>query len=125
MFSIVIWTIIFSIATVISILLTGSRTLISGDITFFRIIHILLDWRFILGAAFAFIARLSFIMINNALYKIPSLSNSSTTITTFITAVSMIFVVIANHYFLKEQLNNTQIFGAILIFIGIFFITKG
>jgi drug/metabolite transporter (DMT)-like permease len=124
MIPVIIWTIIFSIVTVISILLTGSRSLIGGDITLMRLLSILLDWRFILGAIFAFSARLSFIMINNGLLKIPHLTQSSTTITMFITSVSMILVIIANHYFLGERISLTQGVGAFLILSGIFIIAR-
>lgn len=125
MFSIVIYTIIFSIVTVISILLTGSRSFISGEeMTFVKIIKLLLDWHFILGAGFAFLARLTFIMINNSLLKIPDLAGSSTTITAFITSVAMIFVIIANYLFLGERISVTQGVGAFLILIGIFIIVK-
>lgn len=124
MTAVFLWTIVFSVVTVISILLTGSRSLISGDITFWRIFEILFDWRFILGALFAFFARLSFIMINNALYKIPELSQSSTTITAFITSVAMIFVIIANYYFLGERISITQGVGAFVIIIGIMIMLK-
>ena len=124
MANVIVWAVLFSITTTISILLLGHRDLIAGDIGFARLIKIIFDWRFILGAVLAFGARLLFVMTNNAIYKIPELASSSTTITTLINSAAVIMVVIANHYFLDEQLNATQIFGAILIFIGIFFVTK-
>jgi drug/metabolite transporter (DMT)-like permease len=124
MLAVVLWTAIFSLVTVTSIILTGSRSLIDGDINFIRLLHILIDWRFLLGASFAFIARLSFIMINNALLKIPDLAASSTTITTFITSIAMVFVIIANYYFLGERISLTQGVGAFVILIGIFLITS-
>ncbi|PIZ00271.1 hypothetical protein COY62_03435 [bacterium (Candidatus Howlettbacteria) CG_4_10_14_0_8_um_filter_40_9] len=117
-------TTIFSITTVISILLLGSRSILDGDMHFFRIIEILLSWQFLLGAFFAFFSRLTFMLINSALYKIPELSSSSTTITTLITTVSLIFVIIANYFFLHERINSTQAVGALVIFLGIFLITK-
>lgn len=123
MLAVALWTVAFSLATVISITLTGSRALIGGNIDFVRLLHILVDWRFLLGAALAFLARLSFIMINNALLKIPNLADSSTTITTFITAIAMIFVVIANYFFLGERIHLTQGLGAFFILFGIFLIT--
>lgn len=124
MLPVFLWTILFSCVTVASIILTGSRSLISGDINFVRMLHILIDWRFLLGASFAFIARLSFIMINNTLLKIPELANTSTTITTFITSIAMVFVIIANYYFLHEKISLTQGVGAFVILIGIFLITS-
>ncbi|MEI8103995.1 MAG: hypothetical protein WCG84_03805 [Candidatus Moraniibacteriota bacterium] len=124
MLPVIFWTIIFSCTTVISILLTGSRGLISGDITPMRVVQILIDWRFILGAGFAFVSRLSFILINNALLKIPHLAQSSTTITMFITSIAMVFVIIANYYFLGERISVTQGVGAFIIIFGIFIITR-
>ncbi|EKE24944.1 MAG: hypothetical protein ACD_5C00347G0001 [uncultured bacterium] len=124
MAQVIIYTILFSIVTVVSILLTGSRSFISGlNLTPIAVLKMLLDWHFILGAGFAFLARLFFIMTNNSLLKIPELANSSTTITTFITSIAMIFVVIANYYFLGERINATQGLGAFIILIGIFLIT--
>lgn len=123
MLSVFLWATVFSIATVASIVLIGSRTLVGGEITFSRLMHILFDWHFLLGALFAFGARLSFLMINNALYKIPALSESSTTITTLITSASILFVIIANYHFLNERLNFTQGIGAFFIILGIAIIT--
>lgn len=118
------WTILFSLATVISITLTGSRTLISGDMNFQKIISIIFDWRFIIGASFAFLARLLFILINNALLKIPHLAQNSTSLTMFITSVALVFVLIANYYFLGERINLSQGIGAFIIFFGVFLITR-
>jgi drug/metabolite transporter (DMT)-like permease len=56
--------------------------------------------------------------------KIPDLANSSTTITGFITSIAMIFVIIANHYFLGEKINMQQGIGGFLILLGIFTILK-
>ena len=124
MTAVILWAFLFSITTTVSILLLGHRDLIAGDIGFARMLGIILDWRFVLGAIFAFGARLLFIMTNNAIYKIPELAASSTTITTLIISAAVVMVVIANHYFLDEQLNATQLFGAALILLGIFFVTK-
>jgi len=124
MASVILYTILFSLVTVISILLTGSRSFISGsNLTPMAVVKMVLDWHFILGAGFAFMARLLFIMVNNSLLKIPHLANSSTTITMFITSIAMVFVIIANYYFLGEKINVTQGVGALVILIGIFMIT--
>lgn len=116
-------TVLFSIATVISILLLGSRTIIAGDMNFMRILQILISWQFLLGAVFAFAARMIFMVLNSVIYKIPELSASSTTITTLITTVSLVFVIIANYFFLDEKITTIQIVGAVIMFIGIFLIT--
>ena len=124
MASVILYTILFSLVTVISILLTGSRSFISGsNLTPMAVVKMVLDWHFILGAGFAFMARLLFIMVNNSLLKIPHLANSSTTITMFLTSIAMVFVIIANYYFLGEKINVTQGVGALVILIGIFMIT--
>ncbi|EKE12094.1 MAG: hypothetical protein ACD_14C00020G0001 [uncultured bacterium] len=124
MASVILYTILFSLVTVISILLTGSRSFISGsNLTPMAVVKMVFDWHFLLGAGFAFMARLLFIMVNNSLLKIPHLANSSTTITMFITSIAMVFVIIANYYFLGEKINVTQGVGALVILIGIFMIT--
>ncbi len=121
---VILYTILFSLVTVISILLTGSRSFINGsNLTPMGVLKMLIDWHFILGAGFAFLARLLFIMVNNSLLKIPHLANSSTTITMFVTSIAMVFVIIANYYFLGERINVTQGVGALVILIGIFMIT--
>jgi len=124
MLAVIFWTILFSLATVISITLTGSRALISGDFTLLRTIKMILDWHFIVGASFAFLARLFFILVNNSLLKIPHLAQSSTSITMFITSIALVFVLIANYYFLGERINLTQGIGAFVILFGIFIITR-
>lgn len=125
MFYVILYTILFSLVTVISILLTGSRSFISGgELNLMKIVRMVLDWHFILGAGFAFLARLLFIMVNNSLLKIPNLANSSTTITMFITSIAMVFVIIANYYFLGERINVSQGVGAFIILVGIFVITR-
>jgi drug/metabolite transporter (DMT)-like permease len=125
MFYVILYTILFSIVTVISILLTGSRSFINGsNLTPIGILKMLIDWHFIVGAGFAFMARLFFIMINNSLLKMPALANSSTTITMFITTATMIFVIAANYFFLGERINLTQGIGAFIIIVGVFIITR-
>lgn len=125
MLQVAIYTLLFSLVTVVSILLTGSRSFISGsEMTPMSVAKMIFDWHFILGAGFAFAARLFFIMVNNSLLKIPELANSSTTITTFITSIAMVFVIIANYYFLGERINLTQGVGAFIILLGIFLITR-
>lgn len=120
-----IWLIIFSICNVVSITLIGDRNLISGNLLQVdKILKLLFNWKFIVALGFAVISRLSFIMINNSLLNIPKLSASSTSITTFATCLSLIFVLIANYYFLQERLSTTQIFGSGFILIGIILMIK-
>jgi drug/metabolite transporter (DMT)-like permease len=124
MFNVFVLTTLFSITTVLSILLLGSRQIIGLDMNFNNIIRIIFGWQFILGAFFAFFSRLLFMMINSTLFKMPHLSASSTTITTFITSVSLIFIVLANYLFLHEKITTLQGIGAFVIVVGIFLITK-
>lgn len=124
MLSVIVYAALFSLATVASILLLGSREIIGGVMTPVRIIQIIFTWQFILGAFMAFVARLLFLLINNALYRMPEFSDSSTTITTLITTVALIFVIIANFYFLNEKITYIQGVGAAIIFFGIFLVTR-
>jgi drug/metabolite transporter (DMT)-like permease len=124
MLSVIILTILFSITTVLSILLLGSRQIIGLEMNFSNILKIIFGWQFLLGAFFAFFSRLLFMMINSTLFKMPNLSESSTTITTLITSISLIFVMLANYYFLNEKISTLQGVGAFVIIVGIFLITK-
>jgi drug/metabolite transporter (DMT)-like permease len=124
MLNVFILTVLFSITTVVSILCLGSRSILGSSMDLPSIIRILFGWQFLTGAFFAFLSRLLFMMINSGLYKIPQLSESSTTVTTFVTSVSLIFVAIANYYFLGERISVTQGIGAFIIMIGIFLISK-
>lgn len=121
----IIWLVVFSICNVVSITLIGDRSLISGNLfNIDNIIKLIFNWKFITAMAFAVFSRISFIMINNSLLKIPKLANSSTSITTFVTSISLILVLIANYYFLQERLNTQQILGAGIIMIGTIMMVK-
>lgn len=123
MLEVVLWTFLFSISTAISILLMGSRTLVAGNIDLPRLAAILVDWRFLLGVGFAFVSRLCFLLVNNALLRIPGLDAGATTITAFITSIALVFVVGANYLFLDERLTPIQIAGAFVILVGIILMT--
>jgi drug/metabolite transporter (DMT)-like permease len=125
MYQVFIWTFIFSLATTASIVLIGQRDLISGNLfEIKRILLLITNWKFIASMAFALLARTAFIITNNSLLKIPSLAQSSTTITTFITLFSLILVVLANYIFLKERINVQQGAGAMLIMFGIWIMLR-
>jgi drug/metabolite transporter (DMT)-like permease len=124
MLNVIFLTFIFSITTVLSILFLGSRAIIGTTMNFPNIVRILFSWQFLVGAFFAFFSRLLFMMINSALYKIPYLASSSTTVTTFITSISLIFVAIANYFFLHEKISAVQGVGAFIIIVGILLISK-
>ncbi len=115
----------FSVFSAVSIVLLGNREIISGNLfTFSKIVSILLDWRFIVSMIFALLTRIAFMMTNNAVLEIPKLAQSSTTITTFITIISLIFISVANYLFLEERLSLMQLFGAVIIIIGTWIMLK-
>src|SRR3990167_1976436 len=124
MASVFFWSVLFSAASVASIVLLGSRDLISGTLTIDRIVRLLFDWRFVVGAGLGFAGRMFFIMTNNALLKIPALAPSSTTITALINSAAIVFVIVANYFFLHEKLNTLQGIGAFLILLGLFLVVK-
>ena len=124
LFQIIILVLLFGVFTGASIALTGDRSLISGNASLNNLIKIVFDWRFIWSMILALGSRFTFIFINNRLLSIPSLAKNSTTITTFITAISYLFIIAANYVFLKERITNFQILGATLIIGGIIFMLK-
>lgn len=125
MLSVIFWTLVFSITTATSIVLLGKRDLISGNLLSFKgILDLMLNWRFVVAMACALGARFAFIFTNNSLLKIPRLAESSTTITTFITMLSLIMIVIANIIFLKEKMHPSQSTGAFIILFGIWMMLK-
>lgn len=124
MLNIALLTLLFSVTTVASITIIGSRDLIGGEIGLARLIRIIFDWRFIVGAAFAFASRIIFLLINSALYKMPHLSGASTTLTVFITSIATVFVIIANYFILGEKITFIQGLGAALILTGTFIVVR-
>lgn len=117
----IFWVIIYCLATAFSIVLLGDRGLISGDLfSLGNVIKLVFNWKFILSMSLAVLSRLSFILINNTLLKITYLADISTTLSVFVTLTSIIFIVIANHLFLKESLNIKQAIGAFIVLMGIF-----
>lgn len=125
MFLVIFWLLAFCLTNTISIVLMGDRSLISGNLLdASNILRILLSWKFIAAMVFAVLTRMSFIMLNNAILKIPKLANASTTISTFATLLSLAFIVIANYYFLNEKLNLQQAIGAFIVLIGVTIMVK-
>jgi drug/metabolite transporter (DMT)-like permease len=109
---------LFNVATAFSIVLTGDRALISGNLLK-NFWGILFSWKFILAMVLAILSRFLFIIINNQLLKIPTLAPSSTTITVFITATSYIFIVATNLLILHERISGLQYLGIGLILVGV------
>ncbi len=117
----IFWVIVYCLATAFSIVLLGDRGLISGNLfSLDNIIKLVFNWKFILSMSLAVLSRLSFILINNTLLKITYLADISTTLSVFVTLTSIIFIVLANHLFLKESLNVKQAIGAFIVLTGIF-----
>ena len=117
----IFWVIIYCLSTAFSIVLLGDRGLISGNLFKLQnIITLVFNWKFILSMSLAVLSRLSFILINNTLLKISYLADVSTTLSVFITLTSIIFIVLANHFFIKESLNIKQAVGAFIVLTGIF-----
>ena len=125
MIVIIFWTIIYCVSSSISIVLVGDRNLISGNLfSWDAIISLLFNWKFIVAMLLAIFSRLSFIMLNNSFLKIPRLASISTTLTTFVTLLSLIFIVGANYFILDEKLNTQQMIGAFIIIVGVAFMAK-
>ncbi len=125
MIQVIIWTILFSISSALSIVLLGQRDLLGKNIFSPKgFLELILNYKFILSMLFALISRVSFMMTNQSLYKIPRLSNSSTTITLLITTTSILLTILANYIFLKERFSLTQVVGGIIILVGVFTILK-
>lgn len=125
MLLIILWILIYCVANTASIVLLGDRSLISGNLlNIDNIIRLIFNWKFILAMIFAVLTRVSFIMINNSLLKIPKLANASTSIATFATLLSLIFILIANYYFLNEKLNMQQAVGAFIVLVGVTIMVK-
>jgi drug/metabolite transporter (DMT)-like permease len=105
--------------------LVGDRNLISGNLLSYQgIISLLFNWKFILAMALAVFSRISFILLNNNFLKVERLSSISTTLTTFVTTLSLIFVVLVNYIFLHEKLSTQQMTGAGIMLIGITLMMK-
>jgi drug/metabolite transporter (DMT)-like permease len=125
MLLIIFWIFIYCITNTLSIVLLGDRSLISGNLlNFENITRLLFSWKFILAMVSAVFTRISFIMINNSLLKIPKLAGASTSITTFATLLSLVFILMANYYFLNEKLNVQQAIGAFIVLVGVTIMMK-
>lgn len=120
MIQVIIWVLAFCITNALSIVLLGDRSLISGNLlNIENIIRLIMNWKFILAMIFAVLTRISFIMINNSLLKIPKLADASTSIATFATLLSLVFILLSNYFFLNEKLNMQQAIGAFIVLIGV------
>lgn len=125
MFSIIIWTLLFSLSTAFAIVLVGDRNLISGNLfDINNLFRLLFSLKFILSIFLSFIARISFIFLNNNILKHSYLSDNATTIASLLTSISFIFIILLNYLFLAEKLSFSQAIGTVFIMIGVFVILK-
>ena len=119
-FLVLLLVLVHCLATCFSIVLLGDKGLMGHNL--FKpanMVALLFNWRFILAMSLAILARVSFVLINSTLLKIPSLAGAATTITVFVTAISILFVLTANYFFLNEVLSLKQAIGAVFVIVGI------
>ena len=122
---ILFWTLVYCLCNAFSIVLLGDRSLISGNLLeWSAIIKLLFNWKFILAMTLAICARVSYVFLNNSFLKVPRLASISTTLTTFVTLISLLFIVLANYFFLDEKLNMQQMAGAGIILLGVAIMMK-
>jgi len=118
-----LWTLVFSIATALSIALLGDKRLISGNLfSLRRFLELALGWQFIVAMGLAFVSRVTFILINNSLLT-TQFRDNATTIAALVSAVSYLFVIAANYLLWAQRLSLFQGVGAGLILTGVFLIT--
>jgi len=111
----------YCLATSISIVLLGDKKLIGNNLySPAGVLSLLTNWRFVVSMALAVLSRITFILINSTLLRIPNAANAATTISAFITLLSLVFIVAVNHYFLGEALNLRQGIGAFVVLVGVF-----
>lgn len=122
---IIVFTILYSITTSLSIAILGDRGLIGGDILNMKsIFKIIFNYKFVGSMTLAVLSRFLFVLLNNAILDIPKLAQNATTITVFVSFISTIFMVLANYFLLDERLNMIQIIGMTIILIGVFLMLK-
>lgn len=124
-FLVFLWSVFHLAAATFSVVLLGSRELISGElISSKKFLWVITDWRFILSMLLAVLARATFVMVNNSLLKIPGLADASTSITTIISQFAVVFIVIANIIFLQERISLHQGIGMAMVLTGLFLVLK-
>lgn len=121
---IALWTALYSVVVAASILFLGNPATILGSITPKTLLLLLLDWRFLVGGMLALAARFIFVIINNLAARHQSLSHAHLSITALATTVSIIAVLVANHFLLHEQLRGIQLAGAAVMMCGIFLVFR-
>lgn len=110
----------YCITTAFSISLLGDKKLLSSNLfQVSNMLRLLFNWKFMLSMALAIGSRLTFVVINSTILKIPYLAGAATTVSVFVTLISIVFIIVANHYFLNETLNLRQGIGAFIVVAGI------
>jgi drug/metabolite transporter (DMT)-like permease len=122
MLAIFFWAVVYSIIVAASIIFIGRP--IENGLSLKELLKLLLDWRFLLGGILALCARFIFVIINNLASKQPNLQNASLTIAALATMGSVVTIILANYFFLGEQLRLVQGVGVLLILTGIFFVFR-
>lgn len=121
----ILWILLFSVSTSLSVVLLGDRKLISGDLLHAeRLLNLVFHWKFVAAFLLALVARASFLMVNNTLLRVDDLARNSTTITAFVTAAAYIFIIGTNYLFLGERLTANQLVGGIVIIAGIYILVR-
>lgn len=119
---IVFWMFVYAIVVAASIIFIGKP--IEGALGVKSLLKLLLDWRFIVGCVLALGARFIFVIINNLAAKHPNLQHAHLTIAALATMGSVIAIILANYFFLGEQLRAIQFVGVALILGGLFFVFR-
>ena len=70
------------------------------------------------------VCRISFIMLNNGLLKVPRVANSLQQLQYLPRFLSLGFVLVAYYLFLNEKLNLQQVFGAFIVLVGVTIMMK-
>jgi len=116
-----LFTLLYCFSTAFSIALLGSKHLIQANLSqMSNVLGLLTSWRFIASMSLAVVSRLAFVLINNTLIKIPYLQPAATTLSVFITLISLVFIIIVNRYYLNELLSLKQGIGAFVVMTGVF-----
>lgn len=124
MLTIILWAILYDIVVAASIYFLGNPNTVLGHLTPRSLLSLLFDWSFLLGGVLALGARFIFVIINNLASKQPELAGAHLSITTIVAASSIVFVVVANHFLLHEQLSPAQMVGGAIIIFGLFLVLR-
>ena len=119
-----LWVIIYSIVVAASILFLGSQSTLLGQLTVKSLLGLLLDWRFLLGGILALGARFVFVIINNLASKHDSLANAHLSVAALATTASIVAILVANYFFMGEQLRSIQLVGATVMLCGVFLVFR-